>query len=1226
MKILRKSLNIILIIGILFSNFIPFIDVYASNSYTVKVIKSDGSTEHLNTYSSYEEAKAAMNNHNSTEDQVAVIYNSSGQIINAKYAIVKFAPGNVIYLYPSATSPTKYTSIHTSYGSDAAFLDYDVNTNRVKIRISGYTGWANFGAAPNSIKVNPEHGRSSLRAQPTIDSEQLDLVEEGSILTYTNIENDLKGEPYKWYKVTYNGKTGYIAERTDDNEEWLIVLDEMLEIIPISLFKKNSIKINNMVEVYPEPSTSSTSIMKVYDGQVIPYSSKTTAGGYTWYQITYNGKTGWVPNKGSTTITETKYTLQTLYQAWQPTGNLLHYYEHQENHVVDVAYNNLAAYPSFMSGTNVYYSFDGNYFYNSLIDMLDDYKSSTYNKAINKNNPHYPYYMYLPTHSKTGYRAKDFDLYIKNLGYTRNRDYTIEYYTFNEQTGKLEPVPGVSREGISLLYGTGQYFVNAANTYGINSLMMFSTAINESAKGTSAIAFYTNNLFGLGAIDSNPVLGARKYSHVKDSIFDFAVFTGSSSSKYSNPFNIYYFGSHYGNKGSGMNVNYATDPYWGEKQARNSFNADKAYGFQDFQANTIGVTTKTNVNLYKKPDGQNIIYTLKNNYYDFSVQNIPLIVFDKVLGSDGKYWYKVYSDAALDENQNVNSDITYRMDMSYGYVRAEDLYVANNQPSINAQDIVIKQGESLNLLNGVTATDLEDGDLTSKIVVMGEVDTNTAGNYTITYTVEDNSRFQASKQITVTVLPSDAPHINASDKTVPQYTTFEPLSDVTATDHLDGDITANIKVITNEVDTSNLGTYKVVYEVTNSFGKTTRKEITVTVIPNEPPVIIANNKTITVGEAFNPLQGVTAVDKEDGVITNIEIESNNVDTSKPGVYEITYRVVDKANNVVTKKIQVIVENIKYIEKEGEFYFESMQYNKTTDRLEVAGYLAIKGMNNTASDNIKYDLIFKNNFDNTEIVKPLERWLEGQPNRNYSDGVYNYSATWFKGSVDLSDLEKGEYTLYVRARLNNYQANNLFRNVFGKDMVRKAVGADGTGYLFRNNNYLKEYPIELFVSKKGLISTTTPPHSSNMFNNYKSLNFDGKYLNIIGTSYNINADYSANKTVERTLIFENIYTEDRYSYDIGSFVGSEIPLRLSDGKSKVRGWFDTTNKVDISNLPIGQYIIYIKTKTDNIEDHGELNDIFLKNITSTTVVNGKHYSISINKNARFRLELTVREAS
>ncbi|OSB07625.1 cell surface protein, partial [Paraclostridium bifermentans] len=86
-------------------------------------------------------------------------------------------------------------------------------------------------------------------------------------------------------------------------------------------------------------------------------------------------------------------------------------------------------------------------------------------------------------------------------------------------------------------------------------------------------------------------------------------------------------------------------------------------------------------------------------------------------------------------------------------------------------------------------------------------------------------------------------------------------------------------------DTSKAGTYKVVYAVTDSSGATTTEDITVTVklkdlTLNNAPVIKAENKTIKVGDKFNPMDGVSAIDKEDGNITkDIKVIKNTVDTS-----------------------------------------------------------------------------------------------------------------------------------------------------------------------------------------------------------------------------------------------------------------------------------------------------------------------------------------------------------
>lgn len=75
---------------------------------------------------------------------------------------------------------------------------------------------------------------------------------------------------------------------------------------------------------------------------------------------------------------------------------------------------------------------------------------------------------------------------------------------------------------------------------------------------------------------------------------------------------------------------------------------------------------------------------------------------------------------------------------------------------------------------------------------------------------------------------------------------------------------------------------------------------------NNAPTITANDKTITVGDKFDPLEGVKATDKEDGVIKDIKIMKNTVNPSKAGTYEVIYKVSDKKGASATKKIKVTV--------------------------------------------------------------------------------------------------------------------------------------------------------------------------------------------------------------------------------------------------------------------------------------------------------------------------------
>ena len=76
---------------------------------------------------------------------------------------------------------------------------------------------------------------------------------------------------------------------------------------------------------------------------------------------------------------------------------------------------------------------------------------------------------------------------------------------------------------------------------------------------------------------------------------------------------------------------------------------------------------------------------------------------------------------------------------------------------------------------------------------------------------------------------------------------------------------------------------------------------------NHVPVIYANDTTIKLGDAFNPLSIVTAYDEEDKDLTqSVEVVKNNVDTKKEGKYTVTYRVKDKNGATATKTITVTV--------------------------------------------------------------------------------------------------------------------------------------------------------------------------------------------------------------------------------------------------------------------------------------------------------------------------------
>ncbi|WP_099222977.1 immunoglobulin-like domain-containing protein [Listeria costaricensis] len=340
-----------------------------------------------------------------------------------------------------------------------------------------------------------------------------------------------------------------------------------------------------------------------------------------------------------------------------------------------------------------------------------------------------------------------------------------------------------------------------------------------------------------------------------------------------------------------------------------SYLNDKYVGTVDVENQTITMPTAVIDSENPQLSLENKIIGLDNN----------LIVPNK-LSNNGTYNQSTglisWSNVPLDTKQ-----LTYNFsfsDTSEAKTTGKAFYFSGQvvqplewTPVIHAEDTTIHVHDTVDLAAYATASDTEDGDITSNLQFSGTVNNEVPGDYPITCTVTDSYGTTTTKTFVVHVV-NDAPVIYADDVTVSRFSTFDPLDYASATDLEDGDITSNLKVIDNDVDTSKAGEYHVTYEVTDSTGATTTKTIKVTVDPlapnlNIPPRILAKDITVEQGSTFDPLQHAAAADVEDGNITSsLVVTANDVDTSTPGEYHVTYEVTDSAGATTTKTITVTV--------------------------------------------------------------------------------------------------------------------------------------------------------------------------------------------------------------------------------------------------------------------------------------------------------------------------------
>jgi len=291
-----------------------------------------------------------------------------------------------------------------------------------------------------------------------------------------------------------------------------------------------------------------------------------------------------------------------------------------------------------------YYSYDGHYFYENYSTMLSDYRNNRRTNSVNPNEPYYNYFQFLSHRSASNYSSIAFN---------------------NDLNSRVQAT--------SKMRNTGHEFVHNQNTYGINALLMIGVAANESGWGMSNISQRTNNLFGHGAFDSNTG-AAIVYPSVDASIANHA--HGFLSRGYLNPGDWRYAGAHLGDKASGVNVQYASDPYWGAKAAAIAWRIDRDNGNQDAFKYTIGIKDTINTS-HTLSTVRNEASTTATALYTTApsspatrlpISNYPFIVMDNVVMAQNNF-YKIQSDPVLNANRTgLNVSSTYSWTRDYAYI------------------------------------------------------------------------------------------------------------------------------------------------------------------------------------------------------------------------------------------------------------------------------------------------------------------------------------------------------------------------------------------------------------------------------------------------------------------------------------------------------------------------------------------------------------------------------
>ena len=235
----------------------------------------------------------------------------------------------------------------------------------------------------------------------------------------------------------------------------------------------------------------------------------------------------------------------------------------------------------------------------------------------------------------------------------------------------------------------------------------------------------------------------------------------------------------------------------------------------------------------------------------------------------------------------------------------------NVSPVISAESEEIQvsvTADDAELLQGITAYDDKDGDVTNSLVVVSQMDFITKGTRKVNYAAFDSHNNVGTYSRRIIYTDYRSPRFSSTRPFHFVYSDDDSsstvFSQVMADDVLDGDITASIRIVYGSASES--GTvYPVVMSVTNSAGDTSsisvnayREDTTSFAVPS--PALSEYIVYTEVGESIDPgdyvigyyRNGTRTIFNEQGryFYEDVDWDSSGVDYDTPGEYVITYQL------------------------------------------------------------------------------------------------------------------------------------------------------------------------------------------------------------------------------------------------------------------------------------------------------------------------------------------------
>ncbi|MBI1222176.1 MAG: DUF5011 domain-containing protein [Bacteroidetes bacterium] len=451
---------------------------------------------------------------------------------------------------------------------------------------------------------------------------------------------------------------------------------------------------------------------------------------------------------------------------------------------------------------------------------------------------------------------------------------------------------------------------------------------------------------------------------------------------------------------------------------------------------------------------------------------------------------------------------------------------------------------------GAIATDNIDGDLTSLMNVVNNVDTSQVGSYWVRYNVSDLDGNAATEAIRVVIVTPDVTKpvivLNGNASINVTVNTSYTDSGATASDYFQMNLTPQL-MFGDNIDLTTIGSYYYYYTVEDAAGNKDSVVRIVNVIDDINPVLnlLGNNPLhVEVFSSFND-PGYTVSDNYYTLI-NVQVDSSTIQLDKQGVYTVTYTAKDGSGNLAMLTREVIVED------------------KTAPVLSLIG-----------SDTVMVDVFTSYNEQGVQVTdnfcSGLKWSVDIQPNiKVLGDYMLTYSSTDCNGNTSA--------TLTRVVRVVDRIAPVLTLNGFAVNSVQRWEGFNDPGVSI-DDNYYSESDLQDSL----VITSNLDPNWIGLYSIcYQVTDPSGNKSGMICRTVNVVDNVTSVNEVNETKY--NIYpnpSRGQFSLDFGAVLSQSADIKIMDmtGKVVYDGAVQPGRQIANFQLELSQGMYYVMVNSN-----------------------------------------------